>query len=95
MREAISASLAPVAHGFEERLRPLKPNYPGHMIELVLVNGERRTLIPRDDAEESHQLTQLMERAGFFRHGWVDVEHEDPYSGFVNLDHVAEIIVSP
>jgi hypothetical protein len=51
------------------------------MIELVLVNGERRTLIPRDDAEESHQLTQFMERAGLFRHGWADVEHEDPYSG--------------
>jgi hypothetical protein len=40
------------------------------MIELVLVNGERRTLIPRDDAEESHQLAELMERAGFFRHGF-------------------------
>jgi hypothetical protein len=65
------------------------------MIELVLVNGERRTLTPREDAEESHQLSQLMERAGFFRHGWADVEHEDPYSGLVNLDHVAEIIISP
>jgi hypothetical protein len=65
------------------------------MIELVLVNGERRRLIPREDAEESHQLTQLMERAGFFRYGWADVEHEDRYSRLVNLDHVAEIIVSP
>ena len=49
---------------------PLERDYPGHMIELVLVNGERRTLIPREDAEEAHQLTQLMEHAGFFRHGW-------------------------
>ena len=64
-------------------------------MELVLVNGERRTSIPREDAEESHQLTQLMQRDGFFRHGWADVEHEDRHSRLVNLDHVAEIIVSP